>query len=276
MAVKRSKPLTRTFKRNNPQVREELGDASSKFVEFADGQYAYGKLPPLKRNSSEQQDIGSSQQEGMTFHQYPNGWQHATLALGNGKGSILPASKFEFWCETIDFGYESQGSSAQSKFYQAYYSRTFNRLPFSIKGRVPTEKYKEDLQLWIREAQIRMARGEPRIYLTIPSAAIKVWGYIPSFAGGQEKGFSPAPEINFDFVVTRDVRVDRKGALSQQVIAYFLDPNDNYWVKQSRIFVDTAYDAYESEIEKDRADAKATTSPKVDKRIVDFFDRVGF
>jgi hypothetical protein len=259
MAVRRTTPLKNVRKRN-PDVTTELGTADSSFAAFRDSQYAYGKLPPLPKNGEQ------------LFHEYRDGWKHASLALGDGKGGVVPASTFEFWCMTVELGYGSGGQDAQSAFYSAYYSRTFKRLPVKITGRVPTEKYKEDMQLWVRDAQIRLARGEPRMYLNIPAANIRAWGYIPSFAGGQETNFGPAPEITFEFNITRDTRTDRKGALSQQVIAYFLDPNDKYWRRESRIFVDATYDALSSEIEIEKKKAAEKVAATV-KNVTDFFDR---
>jgi hypothetical protein len=263
MAVKRTTPLKNVRKRN-PDISAELGKADSNFAVFNDEQYKYGKLPPLPRND---------EVAGLTFHEYADGWKHASLALGDGTGKTVSATKFEFWCTSIEFGYGSGGQDAQSAFYSAYYSRTFTRLPVTVKGRVPTEKYKEDLQLWIREAQIRLARGEPRIYLNIPAANVRAWGYIPSFQGGQEKGFAPAPEITFDFNITRDMRTDKKGATGQQIIAYFLDPKDKYWTKKSRVFIDATYDALQSEIQSDRAEAIKEIDQAA-KSIFDFFDRL--
>jgi hypothetical protein len=208
------------------------------FSQFGDGNIDYGKLPPLQANGTP---------DGL-FHQYRGGNSHSFLAMGDGKGDFVQASKFEFWVTGVQYGYGSGGSTAQSKLFAIYYAKSFSRTPLSITGRVPNEKYKVDLQNWIRAGQINMARGKPRMRLVIPAANIAVWGYIASIKGGIEAGFEPAPEISFDFVVTRDVRIDKKSEISNQIIAYFLDPQDKYWRNQSNIFIDTTYDALESEI----------------------------
>lgn len=177
----------------------------------------------------------------------------AFLAMAaNASDSYTPATKFEFWITEVNLSYGAKGQTSASKFHEAFYARSFDFKPIQIKGRVPDENYFDNMVEWVRNGQVQMARGIGRMWLEIPAAKIYCWGFIPSFNAGHETGYSPAPEINFDFIVTRDRRTSKNGEISQAIIPYFLDPSDKVWRNRERAFKQLLFGEDSNLLDKER------------------------
>jgi hypothetical protein len=155
-----------------------------------------------------------------------------------------------FWCYSVNFGYGSTGSSAQSRLYKSYYANNMNETPLTVTGRVPSEEYLADFGEWVRASQIQIAAGRELIRLYIPAAKINAIGFIPDFETSYKSGFEPGPEISFTFVLKkRDVSNADNSKFSDQVVSYFLYPNSHYWGKKSTSIYN-AYSEIESELTK--------------------------
>lgn len=213
------KPPVKVNKRQRlpASVLGAVGTTPDPIDKFGEKNYQYGRLPD------------TPQAYNVEYTRIP-----ASLSMANNRNVLSPSTKFEFWCTAVSFGYGAKGSSSSSKFYEAFYARSNDQKPLSIEGRVPNENYFDEMVEWIRDGQIDMARGLGKMWLEIPAAKIFCWGFIPSFNGGHEAGYAPAPEINFDFVVTRDRRTGKGGEMSQSLIPYFLDPAGKTWLAQEK------------------------------------------
>lgn len=219
--AKRKSAPTPVTKRSRPNTGVIIPDTDPL---FGDNQYEEGKLAtPPKENVI-----------------YDN--RNSALYISDGKGGVQQASKFEFWLEEITYGFGATGDVATSHFYDAQYHRSFNLKPYHVKGRVPTEKYYDQMAEYIAKAQYDMARGRPRMRLIVPAASIAIFGFIPAFRGGHQPeggGFEVAPVIEFDFIETYNKRSQsgKTGRVSTELVSYFLDPKQAYWNKQEEIYL---------------------------------------
>lgn len=165
------------------------------------------------------------------------------LEIPGGEGASYRAS---FWVTSVGLGYGSSGVTAQSRMYSSYYAHSLIEEPLKVRGRVPSDEGLATFAEFVRSGQLSMTTGHGLMRLRIPGASIDYSGFIPSFNVDHQAGFPPAPEIEFDFVVA-NYAGSTHNDVSQQVLAYYLHPSDNYWKEAARDFSDDLYRDIESE-----------------------------
>lgn len=163
-------------------------------------------------------------------------------------GAAKQLERAEFWATSVSLGYGSGGSTHQARHYSAYYARSFIETPLSVKGRVKDEYALQDFAEYIRTAQLQMTMNRGLMRLNLAGTRIDASGFVPSFNFEINQGFHPAPEISFDFVVVkRDSKDPTVNDFAQQVLAYYLYPEDTFWSRGSEEFTEDLYSDLESD-----------------------------
>jgi hypothetical protein len=184
-------------------------------------------LPSAKEPERPYREI---EQIGANRSYYPG--NHGTLYLVE-EGKVLTEFSRKFWVKEVSRGWGTTGSTETSRRYSRYYAQGFDYKPIKVTAQFRTDEDLQDFAEFVKVTQIRSAGGNPMSKLSIPSAGIQVFGYIPEIeVGAEAQGFLQAPEVQFDFQVTKDKSLNEASDYSQQIIAYYLDPKDGYWASQ--------------------------------------------
>jgi len=122
------------------------------------------------------------------------------------------------WVMEIEQAHELAGSTAQSKLFQHFYSKSYTPGAMKVGGRVPTQDHYDMLTQFYRAWQMIImasAGGSnlldpshpeytlPLMRLVIPSEDISYDGLIMGFVGGRKR-FNIAPPFTFNFEVIQD------------------------------------------------------------------------
>lgn len=161
-------------------------------------------------------------------------------------------SGFGLWVMGLNQTHALGGSSAQSKWFKHFYTKSYSPGVMNVTGRVRTQHRYDQLAEFIRAHHEVLLSGEsfsntsegiqiPLMKLSIPSENLYMDGWIENFQGGAKK-FNPAPEFSFDFFIIRDNHSANYEMIPASVIRSWWEGHSIYAGHeiQNQVQVDTA------------------------------------